>query len=83
MRDDRKVRPHWIRPREDWQRLNARNSSDLVKRLRAIEIPKAPLKMPAKKRDTKWVEPKLIAKIEYRDITNDGYVRHSSFKGLA
>jgi bifunctional non-homologous end joining protein LigD len=39
--------------------------------------------MPSRKKDTRWVEPKLLAKIEYRDITDDGYVRHSSFKGLA
>ena len=54
-----------------------------MKRLKALEIPKPPLRMPKKKRDTKWVEPKLLAKIEYRDITDDGYVRHSSLKGRA
>ena len=63
--------------------FNAKNSSTLMKQLKALEVLKPPLKMPKKKRDTKWVEPKLMAKIEYRDITDDGYVRHSSFKGLA
>jgi bifunctional non-homologous end joining protein LigD len=63
--------------------FNARNTTGLIKKLKALEIPSPPLKMPKKKRDTKWVEPKLMAKIEYRDITDDGYVRHSSFKGLA
>jgi bifunctional non-homologous end joining protein LigD len=63
--------------------FNARNTTGLMKKLKALEIPSPPLKMPKKKSDTKWVEPKLTAKIEYRDITDDGYVRHSSFKGLA
>jgi hypothetical protein len=39
--------------------------------------------MPAKNIDSKWVQPRLTAIIEHRDITGDGYVRHSSFKGLA
>ena len=63
--------------------FNAKNSSTLMKQLRALEITKPPLKMPAKKRDTKWVEPELVANIEYRDITDEGYLRHSSFKGLS
>jgi hypothetical protein len=25
----------------------------------------------------------LIADVEYRDITSDGYLRHSSFKGIS
>ena len=35
-----------------------------------------------RKKDTVWVEPKLTAKIEYRGITEDGMLRHPSFKGL-
>ena len=35
-----------------------------------------------RKKDTVWVEPKLMAKIEFRGITEDGMLRHPSFKGL-
>jgi ATP-dependent DNA ligase len=28
------------------------------------------------------VDPKLLADVEFRDITSEGYLRHSSFKGL-
>ena len=35
-----------------------------------------------RKMDTVWVEPKLTAKIEYRGVTEDGMLRHPSFKGL-
>ena len=35
-----------------------------------------------RKKDTVWVEPKLTARIEFRGITEDGMVRHPSFKGL-
>ena len=54
----------------------------LRKQLDLIAVPKAPIKVP-KKRDTTWVQPKLIAKVDYRDITDDGMLRHPSFKGLA
>ena len=29
-----------------------------------------------------WVEPKYVADVEYRDGAAEGYLRHSSFKGL-
>jgi hypothetical protein len=46
-------------------------------------VPKAPIKVP-KKRDTTWVQPKLIAKVEYRDITVKQVRRHGVlFAGLA
>ncbi len=30
-----------------------------------------------------WVEPTFIAEVEYRDITSEGMLRQSSFKGLS
>ena len=54
----------------------------LRRQLDLITVPKAPIKMPRKK-NTIWVEPKLVAKVEYRDITDDGMLRHPSFKSLA
>ena len=38
----------------------------------AIRVPKAT-----------WVEPAFVAEVEYRDITSDGLLRASSFKGLS
>jgi bifunctional non-homologous end joining protein LigD len=29
-----------------------------------------------------WVEPKLLARIEFRGLTEEGMLRHPSFKGL-
>ncbi|MEI3807597.1 non-homologous end-joining DNA ligase [Agrobacterium sp. CCNWLW32] len=34
------------------------------------------------KRDVAWIQPTLIAEIEYRGWTGDGKLRHSSYKGL-
>ena len=33
-------------------------------------------------RDVHWVEPKLVAEVEFAERTSDGLVRHASFQGL-
>ena len=33
-------------------------------------------------RDPKWVEPDLVAKVEFREVTSTGRLRASSFKGI-
>jgi bifunctional non-homologous end joining protein LigD len=58
-------------------------SADLRRRLDAIATPKSKLTRAVKKPKARWVEPTLVAEVEYRDITSEGYLRHSSFKGLA
>ncbi len=30
----------------------------------------------------RWVEPRLLAEIEFTEVTPDGLIRHPSFKGL-
>ncbi|WP_345946956.1 hypothetical protein [Bradyrhizobium sp. 197] len=45
--------------------------------------PKQKLTKPVKKPKATWVEPKFYADIEYRDITSEGLLRASSFKGLS
>ena len=40
------------------------------------------LAKPLKRSDTIWVEPKLIADIALPELTEDGMLRHASFKGL-
>ena len=58
-------------------------SADLRRKLDAIATPKSKLTKAIKKPKATWVEPSLLAEVEYRDITSEGYLRHSSFKGLA
>lgn len=36
----------------------------------------------AEMRAARWVEPRLLAEVEYAEITPDGLIRHPSFKGL-
>ena len=41
-----------------------------------------PLAKPLKRPDTIWVEPQVEADIAFTEITDDGMLRHASFKGL-
>lgn len=58
-------------------------AADLRRKLDAIATPKQKLTKQVRKPKATWVEPVLIADVEYRDITGDGLLRHPSFKGLA
>jgi len=58
-------------------------SSQIRKALDSVVSPKTKLTKPIRKPKATWVEPKFVADIEYRDITSEGLLRASSFKGLS
>jgi bifunctional non-homologous end joining protein LigD len=57
-------------------------SSQIRKQLDTVVSPKSKLTRPIRKPKATWVEPKFFADVEYRDITSEGLLRASSFKGL-
>ena len=57
-------------------------SSQIRKQLDTVVSPKSKLTKPIKKPKATWVEPSFVADVEYRDITSEGLLRQSSFKGL-
>ncbi len=57
-------------------------SGQIRKQLNSVVSPKSKLARPIKKPKATWVEPTFYADVEYRDITSDGLLRASSFKGL-
>jgi bifunctional non-homologous end joining protein LigD len=63
-----------------WSRTK---SAEIRKALDTVVSPKQKLTKPIKKPKATWVEPKFYADIEYRDITSEGLLRASSFKGLS
>ena len=56
--------------------------ADLRRKLEAIVTPKSKLSGKVSKPKATWVDPVLVAEVEYRDITSEGLLRQSSFKGL-
>jgi bifunctional non-homologous end joining protein LigD len=57
-------------------------SSQIRKQLDTVVSPKSKLTRPIRKPKATWVEPKFYADVKYRDITSEGLLRASSFKGL-
>jgi len=57
-------------------------SSQIRKQLDSVVSPKSKLTKPVKKPKATWVEPLFTADVEFRDITSEGLLRQSSFKGL-
>jgi len=62
-----------------WDRKTA---GEIRRVLEPLARPTAPLAKPLKKQDTTWVEPRFDAEITYAEITDNGMVRHPSFKRL-
>jgi bifunctional non-homologous end joining protein LigD len=58
-------------------------SSQIRKQLNTVISPKSKLTKPIRKPKATWVEPCFTAEVEYRDITSEGLLRQSSFKGLS
>ncbi|WP_334377122.1 ATP dependent DNA ligase [Bradyrhizobium sp. AZCC 1719] len=56
--------------------------SSIRKQLDTVVSPKSKLTRPIRKPKATWVEPKFLADVECRDITSEGLLRASSFKGL-
>ena len=54
----------------------------LRKTLDILKTKTAPVAFEGRSKDIVWVQPTLIAEIEYRAWTDDGKLRHASYKGL-
>jgi bifunctional non-homologous end joining protein LigD len=57
-------------------------SSQIRKQLDTVVSPKSKLTKQVKKPKATRVEPTFFANVEFRDITSEGLLRQSSFKGL-
>ncbi|MCP3398974.1 ATP-dependent DNA ligase [Bradyrhizobium sp. CCGB01] len=63
-----------------WSRTK---SAEIRKALETVVSPKTKLTKPVRKPRAIWVEPTFYADVQYRDITSEGLLRASSFKGLS
>ncbi|MEJ0028660.1 MAG: DNA ligase D [Rhizomicrobium sp.] len=57
-------------------------AADLLKKLKPLRRDKPAFAAAPRAPDLNWVEPKLVAEIEYENVTSDGLFRQAAFKGL-
>ncbi|MDR9764104.1 non-homologous end-joining DNA ligase [Rhizobium redzepovicii] len=61
--------------------FNERSAGELRQQMDKLKIAK-PAVDTGRKRNAVFIDPKLVAEIEYRGWTRDGKLRHASYKGL-
>ncbi|MEI9887160.1 MAG: DNA ligase D [Rhizomicrobium sp.] len=57
-------------------------AADLLKKLKPLARKTPAFANPPRAPDLNWVEPKLVAEIQYENVTADGLFRQAAFKGL-
>ncbi|HEY7452670.1 MAG TPA: DNA ligase D [Candidatus Limnocylindria bacterium] len=63
--------------------LDARIRRELMGAFTAAERPDPPVPNPPAVRGARWVEPRLVARVEFAEWTPDGLLRQPTFLGLA
>ena len=62
--------------------FSAATGSALKKQMDEMLVPKPSLVMTRRYKTARWISPELVAEIEFRAWTDDGILRHASYKGL-
>jgi bifunctional non-homologous end joining protein LigD len=65
--------------------FSAKSLKDLLSQLKPLSRKTPPLDNPPRGADARgvhWVEPKLVAEVSFTGFTEDGLLRHPSFRGL-
>ncbi|HET7053419.1 MAG TPA: non-homologous end-joining DNA ligase [Solirubrobacterales bacterium] len=62
--------------------FSERDLDELLARLRPLARKSSPFAGRRGPRSANFVEPELVAEVEFRELTAEGMVRHGSFKGL-
>jgi bifunctional non-homologous end joining protein LigD len=65
--------------------FNGENSGPVLRALNRLKRPQSPFTAgvkPPRAREITWVEPKLVAEVEFATVTRDGLLRQASFKAL-
>src|SRR5690242_11540572 len=63
--------------------FNAKLIDELMERMEPLAVDKAPVEVPrADRKGAHWIEPKLVAEINFAEFTDEGILRRPSFVGL-
>ena len=72
----------WVHAGQVGSGLDARTRRELRATLDALATDTSPLDPAPRLKGARWVEPRLVVRVEYAEWTDDGLLRQSAFKGL-
>lgn len=58
------------------------SGAQLRKQMDALLIPKSAVRVAGSRQANRWIKPQLVAEVAFRAWTDDGKLRHASYKGL-
>jgi bifunctional non-homologous end joining protein LigD len=73
---------HWIHAGQVGSGIDTRTRRELRARLEEIERPDSPLDPSPRLRGARWVEPRIVIRVEFAEWTADDLLRQAAFKGF-